>query len=84
MTYKVWYGIKPKQTNKQTNKQTKMDLAFHNLQWLICYETKSTQNDLIRLPWISYATQKLMLDSCKMVEKQSEAFHTFLWYFFQV
>ena len=24
------------------------------------------------LPWISYATQKLMLDSCKMVEKQSE------------
>ena len=34
------------------------------------------------LPWISYATQKLMLDSCKMVEKQSEAFHTFLWHFF--
>ena len=33
------------------------------------------------LPWISYATQKLMLDSCKMVEKQSEAFHTFLWHF---
>ena len=34
------------------------------------------------LPWISYATQKLMLDSCKMVEKQSEEFHTFLWPFF--
>ena len=34
------------------------------------------------LPWISYATQKLMLDSCKMVEKQSEAFHMFLWHFF--
>ena len=34
------------------------------------------------LPWISYATQKLMLDSCKMVQKQSEAFHTFLWHFF--
>ena len=33
------------------------------------------------LPWISYATQKLMLDSFKMVEKQSEAFHTFLWCF---
>ena len=31
------------------------------------------------IPWISYATQKLMLYSCKMVEKQSEAFHTFLW-----
>ena len=25
-----------------------------------------------------------MLDSCKMVDKQSEAFHTFLWHFFQV
>ena len=23
----------------------------------------------------------MMLGSCKMVEKQSEAFHTFLWYF---
>ena len=33
------------------------------------------------LPWISYATQKLMLDSCKMLQKQSEAFHTFLWHF---
>ena len=36
------------------------------------------------LPWISYAAQKLMLDSCKMLQKQSEAFHTFLWHFFQV
>ena len=34
------------------------------------------------LPWISYTTQKLMLDSCKMVEKQCEAFHTFLWHHF--
>ena len=33
------------------------------------------------LPWISYATQKLMLDLCKMLQKQSEAFHTFLWHF---
>ena len=23
-----------------------------------------------------------MLDSCKMLQKQSEAFHTFLWHFF--
>ena len=28
--------------------------------------------------------KKLILDSYKMVEKQSEAFHTFLWHFFQV
>ena len=34
------------------------------------------------LPWISYATQKLMLDSCKMVGKQSGAFHMFLWHLF--
>ena len=34
------------------------------------------------LPWISYTTQKLMLYLCKMVQKQSEAFHTFLWQFF--
>ena len=33
------------------------------------------------LPWISYAAQKLMLDSCKMLQRQSEAFHTFLWHF---
>ena len=33
------------------------------------------------LPWISYATQKLMLDSWKMVLKQSEVFHMFLRYF---
>ena len=37
------------------------------------------------LTWISYAVQKLMLDSYKMVQKQSEAFHAFLWrHFFQV
>ena len=35
------------------------------------------------LLYISYATQKLMLDSCNMVEKLFEAFHTFLWHFFQ-
>ena len=34
------------------------------------------------LPWISFATQKLMLDSYKMVKKQSEAFHMFLWHHF--
>ena len=34
------------------------------------------------LPWISYAIPKMMFDSCKMLQKQSEAFHTFLWHFF--
>ena len=33
------------------------------------------------LPWIPYATLKLLLDSCKLLQKQSEGFHTFLWHF---
>ena len=33
------------------------------------------------LPWISYATQKLMIDSCKMLQKQCEAFHMCLAFF---
>ena len=33
------------------------------------------------LPWISYATQKLMLNSCKLLQKQSEALHMILWHF---
>ena len=43
-----------------------------------CYHASQTPC----LLWISYATQKLMLDSWKMLQKQSEAFHTFLWHFF--
>ena len=50
--------------------------------WLPCSShTSHHPSQTPCLPWISYATQKLMLDSCKMVEKQSEAFHTFLWNF---
>ncbi len=41
----------------------------------ICIWVYKNPTQTPRLPWISYATQKLMLDSCKMVEKQSEAFH---------
>ena len=33
-------------------------------------------------PWISYTTQKLRHDSCKVFQNQSEALHTFLWHFF--
>ena len=46
------------------------------------YHTSHHPSQTPCLSWISYATQKLMLDSCKMVEKQSEAFHTFLGYHF--
>ena len=70
-----WTPLKPKHRNHNRN-------PLANQLWCIDFLTPPTP--LIILPWISYATQKLMLDSCKMVEKQSEAFHRFLWHFFQV
>ena len=57
-----------------------MELRTGALSWWKCHSHHPSQS--LCLPWISYATQKLMLDSCKMLQKQSEAFHTFLWYFF--
>ena len=50
--------------------------------WLLySSHTSHHPSQISCLPWISYATQKLMLDSCKVVEKLSEAFHTFLGHF---
>ena len=46
------------------------------------FHTSHHPSQTLCLPWISYATQRLMLDSCKMLQKQSEAFYTFLWHFF--
>ena len=71
-----WTPLKPLHSNPNPN-----PLVY----WLpysshMCHHPSQTPC----LPWISYATQKLMLDSCKMLQKQSEAFHTFLWHFFQV
>ena len=51
---------------------------------LWCIDFLIPPTPLIILHRISYATQKLMLDLCKMVEKHSEAFYMFLWHFFQV
>ena len=39
---------------------------------------------MFALEGILYKKKKLMLDSCKMVEKQSDASHTFLCHFPQV
>ena len=64
-----WTPLKPQHSNPLANQL-----------WCIDFLTPPTS--LIILPWISYATQKLMLDSCNMVEKQSEAIHTFLLHFF--
>ena len=76
-----WTPLKPQHSNPNPN-------PLANQIWSSDFLTPSTpliiSHRLPCLPWISYATQKLMLDSCKMVEKQSEAFHTFLWHFFQI
>ena len=66
-----WTPLKPQHRNPN---------PLANQLWCIDFFTLPSQ--IPCLPWISYATQKLMLDSCKVVEKQSEAFHTFPWHFF--
>ena len=72
-----WTPLKPEHSNPN---------RLANQLWFIDFLTPPTPfiipHRLPGLPWISYATQKLMLDSCKIVEKQSKAFHTFLWHFF--
>ena len=71
-----WTPLKPQHSNPN---------PLANKLWWIDFLTPLTPHHPSQTPcllWISYATQKLMLDSCKMVEKQSEAFHTFLWQFF--
>ena len=57
-------------------------LYLANQLWCSDFRTPPTPLIIPHRLHVSYATQKLMLDSCKMVEKQSEAFHTFLWHFF--
>ena len=73
-----WTPWKPQQSNLNLN-----PLAYQL--WCIDFLTPPTPLIIPHsLPWVSYTTQKLMLDSCNMmVEQQSKAFHTFLWHFFQ-
>ena len=75
-----WTPLKPQHSNPNPN-------PLANQLWCIDFLTPPSPHHPSQtpcLPWISYATQKLMLDSCKMLQKQSEAFHTFLWHLFQV
>ena len=70
-----WTLLKPQHSNPNPN-----PLAIQ----LWCSDFLTPPTPLIiphRLP-ASYAIQKLKLDSCKMLQKQSEVFHTFLWHFF--
>ena len=76
-----WTPLKPQYSKPNPNRMA-------NQFWCIDCLTTPTPRIIPHrhpcIPWISYATQKLMLDLCKTVENQSEAFHTFLWHFFQV
>ena len=74
-----WTPLKPRHSNPNPYPLGQSTLVY----WLpYSSHTSHHPSQTPCLPWISYATQKLMLDSCKMVEKQSEVFHTFLWHFF--
>ena len=71
-----WTPLKPQHSNPNPN-------SLANQLWCIDFHysshTSHHPSQTPCLPWISYAIQKLMLDSYKMLQKQSEAFHTFLW-----
>ena len=75
-----WTPLKPQHSNLSL---TLWPIKSGVLTSLLLPHLSSSLTDSL-LSWISYATQKLMIDSCKMVEKQSESFHTFLWNFLQV
>ena len=72
-----WTHLKHQHSNPNPN-------PLANQVWCIEFLTPPTPLIILCIPRISYATQKLILDSCKMVEKHSGPFHTFLWHFFQV
>ena len=71
-----WTPLKPQHSNPNPIQSTLV--SWHLYSSYISHHPSQTPC----LPWISYATQKLMLDSCKMLQKQSKAFHTFLWHHF--
>ena len=74
-----WTPLKPQHSNPNplANQLWCIDFITPPIPLIIPYRLPAFLESL-------YATQKLMLDSCKMVEKQSEGLHTFLWHFFQV
>ena len=74
-----WTPLKPQHSNHDPN-------LLANQVWCINFLTSPTPLIIpYRLPALLESlmleSQKLMLDSCKMLQKQSEAFHTFLWHF---
>ena len=76
-----WTPLKPQHSNPNPN-PNHLPINCGVLTSLLLPHLSSSLTDC--LPWISYASQKLMLDSYKMVQKQSEAYHMFLCHFFLV
>ena len=69
-----WTLLKPQYSNPNPNPLAKSTLVY----WLpYSSYTSHHHSQTPCLSWISYASQKLMLDSCKMLQKLSEALHTF-------
>ena len=77
-----WTPLKPQHSNPNPNPFGQSTLVY----WLpYSSHTSHHPSQTPCLPWISYATQKLILDSDKVLQRQSGAFHAFLWdHFFQV
>ena len=73
--------LKPQHSNPNHNPNP-LAKQLWSIDFLLPSQTSHHPSQTPCFPWISYATHKPMLDSCKMVKKQSEAFHTFLWHFF--
>ena len=76
-----WTPLKPQHSNPNPKPNPLVNQLWC-IDFLTLPNTSHHPSQTPCLPRISYVTQKLMLDSCNMVEKQSEAFHMFLWYFF--
>ena len=78
-----WTPLKPQHSNPDLNPNPN---PLVNQLWCIDFLTPPTPHIIPhRLPAFLESLmplKKLMLDSCKMLQKQSEAFHTFLWQHF--
>ena len=75
----TWTPLKPQHSKPNPNPK-----SLANQLWCIDFLTPSTLLTIpYRLPpsWNSYATQKLLLDSCKVLRKKSEALYKFLLHF---
>ena len=76
-----WTHLKPHHSNPKLNPNALTNTLVY---WLpYSFHNSHHPSQITCLLWISYATPKLMLDSCKIVQKQSEAFRAFLWHYFQ-